>query len=93
MSTDESEYTVYTLEFCPRCEILKEYLASCNIPYNIRDLSSAEALTDLRINGIFVQEAPVLQYKEQYLTSKELFNGDELLTDAIFGLKVNSEGK
>ena len=77
------DYTVYTLEFCPHCEVLKDYLGRAGIAYNILDLSTPEALTELRMNGIFVQEAPVLQIKKTFLTSADLFDGDTLREDLI----------
>jgi glutaredoxin len=76
-------YTVYTLEFCPHCEVLKDYLDRVGISYNIFDLSTAEALTELRMNGVFVQEAPVLQIGKTFLTSSDLFIGETLCEDLI----------
>ncbi|MCQ1539106.1 glutaredoxin family protein [Methanocalculus taiwanensis] len=64
---------VYSLEVCPNCEILKQYLQDNSIPYMERSLEDPESLTDLRMNGIFVMEAPVLQIDETYLTSQEIF--------------------
>ena len=37
-------------------------------------MSTAESLTELRINGIFVREAPVLQNGDNFLTSHDLFS-------------------
>ncbi len=79
-------FIVYSLEFCPRCELLKEYLTSRSIPFTVTDMSSAVALTELRVNGIFVQEGPVLQSGKKFLTTKELFSGDRIIEDAISGL-------
>jgi glutaredoxin len=75
--------TVYSLEFCPHCEILKDFLDRGGISYNILDLLTAEALTELRMNGVFVQEAPVLQIKKTFLTSADLFAGEILCEDLI----------
>lgn len=83
---DGSDVVVYTLEFCPRCEILKEYLCARNIPFRVEDLSSAESMTELRINGIFVREAPVLQRGAKFLTSEDIFSGDSVQDDKIQGL-------
>ena len=41
--------------------------------YSERDLSSAESLTELRVNGVFVNEAPVLQIGEDFFTSADIF--------------------
>ncbi|MDD1723887.1 MAG: glutaredoxin family protein [Methanospirillum sp.] len=77
---------LYTLEFCPRCEILKEFLSAHRIPFTVADMSSAKALTELRVHAVFVQEAPVLQCGKTFLTSKELFNADQVNEDAILRL-------
>lgn len=79
---DGAGFIVYTLEFCPRCEILKDYLTSHNIQFSIADMSSAASLTELRVNGIFVQEAPVLQKDHKFLTTKELFKGSDTVNES-----------
>jgi len=71
--SDIKKIIVYSLEICPNCEILKSYLQEKEIQYTERSLDDPEALTDLRMDGIFVMEAPVLQIGDEYLTSKELF--------------------
>ncbi|MDK2917109.1 MAG: hypothetical protein PWR25_1666 [Euryarchaeota archaeon] len=52
-------------------------------------MASAEALTELRINGIFVQEAPVLQKGDEFYTSADLFSGgafqENFVADLIAG--------
>jgi hypothetical protein len=62
---------------------LKEYLTGHKIPFQERDMSTAESLTELRINGIFVSEAPVLQNGDQFLTSRDLFSGGKVRDDAV----------
>jgi hypothetical protein len=69
---------VYTLENCPNCEMLKDFLASRKIAYQEKDMSSAESLTDLRVNGCFAMEAPVLRRGDLFLTSTELFAGGKV---------------
>ncbi len=66
---------LYRLEFCPNCELVKAYLDGRGAAYAEEDMSSAEALTELRINGVFVNEAPVLRRGETFLTSADLFVG------------------
>jgi glutaredoxin len=70
--------TVYTLENCPNCEMLKTYLRSRRISYAEKDMSSAESLTELRVNGVFAMEAPVLRSDELFLTSAELFSAGKV---------------
>ena len=69
---------VYTLEHCPNCDQLKGFLKKNSHKYSERDLSSAESLTELRINGVFVNEAPVLQKGMDFYTSMDLFPGGKL---------------
>ena len=69
---------VYTLENCPNCEMLKDYLGSRKVPFLEKDMSSAESLTDLRVNGCFAMEAPVLRKDDLFLTSTELFAGGKV---------------
>jgi glutaredoxin len=69
---------VYTLEHCPNCELLKSFLKTGGHPYTERDLSTAESLTELRVNGVFVNEAPVLQKSDDFFTSADLFPAGKL---------------
>ena len=71
---EPSHLTIYTLEHCPNCELLKTYCKEHGIPYQERDMSTADSLTELRINGVFVNEAPVLQKGTVFLTSPDLFS-------------------
>ena len=79
---DGAGFIVYTLDFCPRCEILKEFLASRNLEFSIEDMSTAASLTELRVNGVFVSEAPVLQKGKKFLTTKELFGGSDNVNES-----------
>ena len=69
---------VYTLEQCPNCELLKGFLKKNSLNYSERDLSSAESLTELRLNAVFVNEAPVLQKNEDFFTSADIFPAGKL---------------
>ena len=46
-------------------------------------MSTAESLTELRINGIFVSEAPVLQKGDNFLTSPDLFFGGHVREENV----------
>ena len=72
------ELIVYSLELCPNCDKLKGFLKKTGHKYSERDLSSAESLTELRVNGVFVNEAPVLQIGEDFFTSADLFPAGKL---------------
>jgi glutaredoxin len=74
----DPELIVYSLELCPNCDLLKKFLKKTGYKYVERDLSSAESLTELRVNGVFVNEAPVLQKDEDFFTSADLFPAGKL---------------
>lgn len=71
--TEKSQLIVYTLEHCPNCDILKGFLKKSGHKFIEHDLSTAESLTELRMNGVFVNEAPVLQKSSDFYTSAEIF--------------------
>jgi hypothetical protein len=75
---EKSQLIVYTLEHCPNCEILKTFLKKGGYCFIEQDLSTAESLTELRINGIFVHEAPVLQKSSDFYTFADIFPSGKL---------------
>ncbi|MDM7940776.1 MAG: NrdH-redoxin [Methanothrix sp.] len=80
-------YRVYSTQSCPRCERLKKELTDAGISFENMDMSTPEALTELRVNGVFALSAPVLQVEEKFYTVEELFTGDSLkdLTSILKG--------
>jgi glutaredoxin len=80
---DIPKLVIYTLEYCPNCEVVKEYLKRNQIPFDERNMATAESLTELRINGVFVNEAPVLQGPGGFLTTRDLFSRGTLQEDRI----------
>lgn len=74
---------VYSLENCPNCEILKGYLKGRGTQFEVRNMQTAQALTELRIAGVFVREAPVLRVGTRYLTTRELFSGGAVKEEAV----------
>jgi len=87
---DTQNLIIYTLEYCPNCEILKEYLTRNRIPFDEKDMSTAESLTELRICGVFVNEAPVLRSGSAFLTSRDLFSGGSLREEKVLKLSEGS---
>lgn len=75
--------TVYSTPTCPKCEQLKDMLKENNIQFNEIDMSTAEGLTELRINGIFSISAPILQIDEKTLEHDELFEESGTLKKII----------
>ena len=69
---------VYSTKYCPKCEQLKKALSKKEIRFEDMDMSTPEALTELRINGIFTLSAPVLQADDQFYTVEDLFEGDKM---------------
>lgn len=71
-------YRVYSTRTCPKCEQLKAALAEAGIIFENLDMATPEALTELRINGVFTLAAPVLQAGEIFYTVEDLFVGERL---------------
>ncbi len=69
---------VYSTKVCPHCKEVKEFLASEGKEYEDVDITTPEALTELRMNGVFTLITPVVQVGDVFLTHDELFNGEEL---------------
>ena len=79
--------TVYTTATCPRCEQLKAALKKAGLDFSSQDMSTPEALTELRVSGVFTLMAPVLQADESFYTVEDLFEGD-FLRDLSSILKI-----
>lgn len=77
--------TVYSLENCPNCELLKDFLQEKGILFQEENMAAAAPLTELRIHGVFVREAPVLRIGEVFLTSADLFRNGQVCEDIIQG--------
>jgi glutaredoxin-like protein NrdH len=78
-----SKLIVYTTERCPKCKKLKEFLESNSVPFEIADMATPEALTELRFNGVFTVTAPVLQINNTFLTHEDIFHGEEVDSEKI----------
>jgi glutaredoxin len=87
---DKPKLIIYTLQYCPNCETLKEYLNTEGISCEEKDMSCAESLTDLRVNGIFVSEAPVLRSGSSFLVSRDLFAAGTLNKESVRKLSEGS---
>ncbi len=78
-----AEVTIYTTKTCPKCEQLKTFLNSKGVPFNVADMSTPQALTELKFNGVFTMTAPVLQIDDDFLTHKDLFNGPDVNLESL----------
>lgn len=81
------KYVVYTTSDCPRCEQVKRVLAGWGVEFETVDMATAEALTELRVNGVFTLSAPVLMAGEEFYTVEELFDGDAIRDLEAMGLR------
>lgn len=81
---------IYTLDCCPHCEQLKEALDEMGIDYEERNMQTAEAITEMRVNGCFAIEAPVLQYGESFGDSSVIFKRGTVDMQYVRGL-INDE--
>jgi len=77
------EIKVYTTKICPNCKIVKEFLVAEGEAYEEVDITTAEALTELRMQGVFTLVTPVVQVGSTFLTNNDLFNGDALRKERI----------
>ncbi len=81
------KYVVYATADCPRCEQVKRVLAGWGVEFETVDMATAEALTELRVNGVFTLSAPVLMAGEEFYTIEELFAGDAIRDLEAMGLR------
>lgn len=80
------KYVVYSTNTCPKCEQLKRTLKGLGIDFETLDMSTPEALTELRVNGVFTLAAPVLQAGDEFYTVDDLFDGDNIKNLQAMGL-------
>jgi glutaredoxin len=83
LSGEKMGIKVYTTKVCPNCKKVKQFLAMEGKEYEEVNITTAEALTELRMNDVFTLNTPIVQIGEVFLTYKDLFNGDELQKDRI----------
>ncbi len=81
------KYILYTTEDCPRCEQVKKVLKDWGNDFEIMDMAGPEALTELRVNGVFTLSAPVLQLDDEFYTVDDLFDGDNIKNLEDMGLR------
>lgn len=73
---------VYSAPSCPRCRQLEKWLAASGKTYMIADMTSAKIIAELRTEGQFSLEAPILRKqapgKDEWFLASDLFEGDML---------------
>lgn len=73
-----SDILIYSTSNCPNCRVLKAHLQKKKVQFKETDMATPEALTELRMNGVFTMAAPVLQVGNRFYTYNDLFTGDEI---------------
>lgn len=77
------EIRVYTTKLCSDCKTVKEFLAAEGEAFEEVDITMAEALTELRMNGVFTLVAPVLQIGSVFVSHTDLFTNGALRKERI----------
>jgi hypothetical protein len=83
-----TELIVYSKAKNPQCEELKDALDEGGVHYHEVDIRNPEAITELRKNGCYALEPPVLQgvhasRSQQLLTNDHLFWDGQLIREAV----------
>ena len=85
---------LYTMEFCPRCDDVKQYLNQNSISYSSKDLEDPDVTVELLYEGIVPTEAPLMRVKDKIYQTADLFlNGKvnlALLSNIIQGDATNA---
>ena len=78
---------VYSTKACPKCEQLKKTLTGWGVEFETLNMATPDALTELRVNGVFTLAAPVLQMDDSFYTVDDLFDGELIRDLSAMGLK------
>jgi glutaredoxin len=83
-----TELIVYSKEKHLQCEELKDALNEVGVHYHEVDIRNPEAITELRKNGCFALEPPVLQVvhasrSPRVLKNDDLFWDGQLIREAV----------
>jgi glutaredoxin len=83
-----TELIVYSKDKNPLCEELKDALKEVGVHYQEVDIRNPEAITELRNNGCFALEPPVIQVVHAsrspwFLKNDDLFWDGRLIREAV----------
>ena len=78
--------TVFSTQVCPKCKRLKEWLEAEGISFTQENMDTPAGMTELRINGCFALEAPVLKVGDKFIESRGIFNKQEIKKDEILSV-------
>lgn len=73
-----NDVTVFSTEVCPKCLKLKRLLNEYGVGYKEERMDTTENIAELRFNGVFTNNAPVLSVGEDFFIHTDLFNGSNL---------------
>ena len=84
--------TIYSLDVCPNCELIKEKMIEMGISYVNKDMSESDSIAELAINGVYTMNAPVIEIDnngvKRYFYDKMLMeksdNDKTILTDELY---------
>ena len=65
--------TIYCLDCCPNCEEAKRLLKLAGKEFMVRPMDSPDSITEMRVNGYFGIEAPVIQVGDDFYGFHEFF--------------------
>jgi len=83
-----TELIVYSKEKNLQCKELKDALKEVGVHYHEVDIRNPEAITELRKNGCFALEPPVLQVvhtsrSQRFFKNDDLFWDGQLIREAV----------
>ena len=75
--------TLFKTTVCPKCKLLKGYLESIGVEFNIFNVDDPEGLTEMFAAGIYAREVPVLLTDNGVLLVTDLFKNNKLDEELI----------
>ena len=92
VSNEKNVVRLYTTKDCTRCPQIRVWLTANNIEYDEVDMATPKWMAELRINGVFVMSAPVLQVDNEFYTPDQMFRKEQLHgLDILLGMRVVSK--
>lgn len=94
-----NELIVYSTEKHPQCEELKDVLNEGGVRYHEVDIRNPRAITELRKNGCFALEPPVIEIvhatrSQRFLKNDDLFWDGRLIREAVVDvMQVSRAGR
>ena len=77
------EVVIYTTANCPKCRLLKEYLASTGVHFTEKNLEDSDVAAELILKDVFDLTAPILEVNGVVIPHAEIFNGNKLLVNKL----------